>query len=664
MVFVRFDQLVLILCILTVALPSNGFALNGQSLNPGQLARHAISKAGEAGSAKHPMSLSWQDHAWLATYQANPLSSASTVQIFQDQAIFGDEESGYTQLGNREIARYSTKAAFDAYRRPRVIPMLREFRGYLKGAFMANQYVLQDAYKCTESLEILMGPDCKDDFYEFFENRLIPGYMRARLLAALQESGRWLSYEAHLTETPSVLSNIRAKMNPDRTNHPFYYYSDIGPNDMQDELEVEDLQPLSAEEIVQALVRFKQDGLHHRADRDYEEEVREAVERRVEHSPHIGQEPELLRRVTEQYENFIGGQIDQYVHNQRADIDRPAYDQEYQDLLHDFPSIAFLQMPIDPNPGDNSRAYVKDLLCAEGELAADRALLWEEDTVDAMFGGICKSDVVPNDWSMRYLAGRNRYLSDIESFLGEIRKAVEVQLVYGEQIITAPYEHDEDDFDDMIWLLSYNQAFEYFVADTAPPEGLSNHESYMNEAYGHQGRERDRPHQFAFSTNARERHFEMYEYLKSSYESKVFWRDMRNIGAAVGLGVACALILGRLKPATWAVSTGARALGWKRFAAAASCYLIPGAMVNLWFLDLANNRYMQNFRSFVSSAGTLEANGDLPEDLHSPEGRVQSRLLTSLDKVVEHDQALAWEYAFFLIGTGTIDTIRLILRGL
>ncbi|MEO0334799.1 MAG: hypothetical protein AAF202_00280, partial [Pseudomonadota bacterium] len=613
-------------------------------------------------------------HAFLAVHHSQPFASLESVQIFETEMLYGSSNSDSESPSiARDVARYSTRAALHAYRNRKLIPMLVRFRGYLKGVLMASSYVLEDAYRCTESMSELMTAECHENFHEFLDKKLIPGFKRARQLAALQESGRWLMYSMEYTETPSVLSNIRAKMNPERTNHPFYFFSDFGPDGIRDDLEVKDLQPLSAEEIVGALVRFKQDGQVHESEMNYDEMMAERMDYLLESRPHIRDEQFLIDRYERQFDRDVQSLIARHVFMGRQDEDRPQYDKEYKELLQEFPTIAFLQMPLDDNVDDNSRSYVKDLLCSEDELQRDRALLWGEDPVDAMFGGTCRSEDVPNNWAMRYLANRNRYKTDLEGFLEELHIAIGIQLEYVEQIWQAPYHDEEEDFDELIWLLSYDQAFEYFAEDTAPPE---EEEEEAEEEASVVIRKTDRipaqqgartgsvqTHQFDFMGTEREVHFAMYEYLKERYESKVFWRDMREVGLALGLGIACALLLSRLKPVTAIASRLATLVGWKRIAAIASCYLIPGLAVNLGFVAVAKNKYLQNFRKFVASVGNLEINGEVPDGLSTEEGRIQSRLLLSLDRVIEHDQAIRWEYAFFLIGTGVGDTVKLILRG-
>ncbi len=210
-------------------------------------------------------------------------------------------------------------------------------------------------------------------------------------------------------------------------------------------------------------------------------------------------------------------------------------------------------------------------------------------------------------------------------FYPQLKEAFELYLFMSEKTREAFGEMNTlDSYDDLLPLMAnanlVDQSWEDIVAENGELEGIT--QTHIDE-------------------------------LKADLESTEFWQVMREAGVAVALGVSCVsmvLPIGKIK---WVAKFMLGRLLTTRWAAILSCGLVTGLGINLEFVSLANNRYLQEYQRFFSSSGVGPEDGIF--------------VMMAIERLDQRSKDLIMEYIMAPVGTGVIamrgalgPTIRLI----
>ncbi len=102
---------------------------------------------------------------------------------------------------------------------------------------------------------------------------------------------------------------------------------------------------------------------------------------------------------------------------------------------------------------------------------------------------------------------------------------------------------------------------------------------------------------------------ELLDQMKAEFASDELWSELGYAGLAVAGAISCVALVGRLGPAS-------KMLRWlflrvlsARAAATLTCGFATGLPVNYWFLNRAQNKYLDEYKKFFSSSGVGPKDG-------------------------------------------------------
>jgi hypothetical protein len=484
---------------------------------------------------------------------------------------------------------------------------LREFRGFLRLAYMANHRLLLDAYECLESIETLEQEQCSE-LKDVFGQHVLPAFHEVRILSSLLSAqGMRAQGNYEFTESRPVFSYWKYKLNSKQRDHRFNMYSEWLPGGIEDDLSPAKLQELSAYEVIQALIKFKRDGLERSGEWN---ELVNWDERQLIVRQQIAEDPEMPEAFAEyllsQFEEPVT-ERDRYIHTKRYE-DREEYKERYFDLIQQYPMIAFMEMPESSNIEENQGLYVKNLICREPILNDDKNLLF--GTPNDFLNSVCRSEEVPDVRFIRQMSRRPRYLWELEDYLPTMRNGVRIMMAFSEALIKEETEIGTS-LEDLLPLMSYDKAFEDFSGIVSQTD-----------------------------TEDRE---EVFASLEEQWRIVVRNRNLREGAAGLGLGLLCAAGLKRLPLGGRLVGFMLRTFG----VAAAGCTLFAGLGINYLLLGLAKNRYYDRYMQFFSSLAEIEMHSD---EFASEDGQsLTSRVLISVDELDSEDTDLLFEMLFLAL---------------